>query len=73
MVNDASKHNANGAKFKDWRLPNKEELNLMYVVYTGYNVADLNRYNHWSSSEHDSGFAWTQNFVSGQKYYVGKN
>ena len=31
MVNDASKHDANGAKFNDWRLPTRDELMLILL------------------------------------------
>ena len=42
LLSNASNHDTNGAKFKDWRLPTKRELNLMYVVYTNGNGASLN-------------------------------
>ena len=34
LLSNASNHEADGAKFKDWRLPTKRELNLMSVSYT---------------------------------------
>jgi hypothetical protein len=46
-----------------WYLPNKEELNLLYLqkVIVGGFASD----NYWSSSEFDSNFAWIQFFVNG--------
>ena len=55
-----------GAKFKDWRLPTKRELNLMYVVYTNGNGASLNANSYWSSTEYDYIDAWQQQF-----FYIG--
>ncbi|MFT5986022.1 MAG: hypothetical protein ACI825_001520, partial [Planctomycetota bacterium] len=33
LLSDANNHDVNGAKFMDWRLPTKRELNLMYGDY----------------------------------------
>ena len=51
LLSNASNHDTNGAKFKDWRLPTKRELNLMYVVYSDGNDANLNATFYWSSTE----------------------
>ena len=65
LLSNASNHDTNGAKFKDWRLPTKRELNLMYVVYNNGNAASLNANYHWSSTEFDGNNAWTQYFSNG--------
>ena len=51
LLSNASNHDTNGAKFKDWRLPTKRELNLMYVVYSNGNGPSLNTAFYWSSTE----------------------
>ena len=58
LLSNASNHDTNGAKFKDWRLPTKRELNLMYVVYNNGNGATLDANFYWSSTEYDSDCAW---------------
>ena len=60
LLSNASNHDTNGAKFKDWRLPTKRELNLMYVVYNNGNGASLNANFYWSSTEYDYINAWLQ-------------
>jgi hypothetical protein len=63
LLSEPSFHDVNGAKFMDWRLPTKRELNLMYGVYIGGNGANLNSAGYyWSSTETGYGFAWAQNF-----------
>ena len=65
LLSNASNHDTNGAKFKDWRLPTKRELNLMYVVYNNGNGASLNANYYWSSTEFDGNNAWAQYFSNG--------
>jgi len=73
LFSNASNHDTNGAKFKDWRLPTKRELNLMYVVYNNGNGASLNANYYWSSTEYDSSNAWRQYFSNdGTPDYDGK-
>ena len=56
-----------------WRLPTKEELNILYENKDKIG-ADAS-YNYWSSTEDDNGSAWTQLFFNGfqvtqkMKYY----
>ena len=72
IVNDASKHDANGAKFNDWRLPTKDELNIIFMQKDsigGFKGLTLTYY--WSSAEDDSNSAWNQDFNVGiqSSYY----
>ena len=63
MVNDASKHDSNGAKFNDWRLPTKDELNLIYKQKES--IGGFSTYSYWSSTEYGSASVWDQDFNGG--------
>ena len=54
-----------------WRLPTKEELNLLYE--NKEKIGGFASTNYWSSTEYDNGNAWTQNFYNGGQYYTNKN
>ena len=73
LLSNASNHDANGAKFKDWRIPTKRELNLMYVVYTNGNGANLKPRVYWTSTLKATGNAWLQNFNNGNQNFNGGN
>jgi len=72
LLSNASNHEADGAKFKDWRLPTKRELNLLYVVYSNGNGANLNGTFYWSSTEVAYYVAWGQGFGNGVQDYYSK-
>ena len=67
MANDASKHDSNGAKFNDWRLPTKDELNLAYFQKESIGGFGISGF-YWSSTENDSNIAWSQYFGNGSQY-----
>ena len=73
LLSNASNHDANGAKFKDWRIPTKRELNLMYVVYTNGNGANLKPRVYWTSTLKATGNAWLQNFNNGNQNFNNGN
>ena len=52
----------------NWRLPDKEELNLMYGNLHLKGVGRFTDEYYWSLSELDSNFAWFQNFNNGCQY-----
>ena len=64
MVNNASKHDANGAKFNDWRLPTRDELMLIYYQRDSIGGFTDTLY-YWSSAELDNYYAWGQLFWYG--------
>jgi len=68
LLSNAANHDVNGAKFKDWRLPTKRELNLMYVQRTNIGATSF----YWSSTEFDFDYAWTQSFNDGIQFYYDK-
>jgi hypothetical protein len=67
LLSNANNHSTNGAKFKDWRLPAKRELNLMYGIYSGNNEANLKSNYYWSSTETVYDNAWSQYFYFGNQ------
>jgi len=63
--------------YKDWFLPSKDELNLMYLnlrqkgLGNYKTTADTTNWTHiyWSSSQPNNYFAWYQDFSSGNQDY----
>ena len=72
LLNNSDKHDTDGAQFRDWRLPSKRELNLMYLSYLDGNPTDLEEATYWSSSEFKYNYAWLHYFFSGQQDDVNK-
>ena len=71
IISTSSNHSKEGQKFTDWRLPTKNELNLLYLqksVVGGF----ANNY-YWSSTEALFNYAWGQNFSSGYQVADYKN
>ena len=56
----------------DWRLPDKEELKLMYVNLHKKGLGNFTNKFYWSSSEFDSRYAWCRNFSNGNRYINDK-
>jgi hypothetical protein len=56
-----------------WRLPTKQELNLMYTNLHKKRLGGFANDAHWSSSEYGFDFAWLKDFLDGTKYYTNKN
>lgn len=60
-----------------WRVPTKDELNLLYNNRDGIGGFDTSGSDHggwyWSSSEVDPDFAWAQRFSDGEQYYNLRN
>jgi len=54
-----------GGGFSDWRLPTKEELNLIYLNLRRKNLGALGDDIYWSSTQNDSGSAWYQSLGNG--------
>lgn len=70
----------NAAKLKchdDWRVPTKNELNLLFnnrAKIGGFNVRGCSIASwYWSSSQYDGWDAWGQRFSVGSQYYYGKH
>ena len=54
-----------GTEYKDWYLPSKDELNLMFVNLKQEGLGGYTSSSYWSSSEADSSKAWSQSFNLG--------
>jgi hypothetical protein len=63
VISNPNNHSADGAKFRDWRLPTKYELNEMYLQKD--DIGNFSTYEYWSSIANGTGTAWYQNFVDG--------
>ncbi|MDR1903638.1 MAG: DUF1566 domain-containing protein [Treponema sp.] len=54
--------NYKGGGYSNWRLPTKDELNLVYQNLGAKNIGDPGVNYHWSSSVDDDGDAWVRTF-----------
>jgi len=57
--------NYDGGGFTDWRLPTKDELNLMYVNLKARNLGSFGNNTYWSSSQDGDNYTWYQSFSDG--------
>ena len=71
-INDPANHDSDGAKFRDWRLPSKRELNLIYLVYLNSNPISLLNTTYWSSFEFNYLKAWCHAISTNAQYYSSK-
>ena len=69
-VNDPGNHDTDGAKFRDWRLPNKRELDLIYQVYLNGNGANLTPHGYWSSIALQTSYGYKKDFSNGGWSYI---
>lgn len=73
---DAMNHAArfDGHSHKDWRVPTKEELNVLFSNRAAIGGFDESGSRHagwyWSSSQYDYNTAWSQLFSDGNQFYL---
>jgi len=54
-----------------WKLPTKDELNLLYQNKD--KIGDFADYDYWSSTENSTNYAWLQSFYDGSQIDYGKS
>jgi hypothetical protein len=70
IISNPSNHSVNGAKFRDWRMPTKYELNEMYLQRLA--IGGFSNDFYWSSTEGGNNGAWGQSFNDGGQDYGDK-
>jgi len=74
LLNKTIKKHLKDRNNPNWRLPTKDELNLMFVLLHKNNIGGFIRDNsYWSSSEDNNNNAWLQGFRYGFQYNIDKN
>jgi hypothetical protein len=66
LISNPINHPSNGAKFRDWRLPTKFELNQMYSHKDA--IGGFANLYYWSSTEYGSDYVWAFFFSLGSAY-----
>jgi hypothetical protein len=59
--------------FKDWFLPSRDEMDLMYKNLKVRGLGNFQPRAYWSSSELNSRYAWVQGFGAGSHYNFDKD
>jgi TolB-like protein len=62
-----------GGGYANWRLPTKEELNLIYQNLRKKNLGNMGNEWHWSSTWHMISGAWGQRFSDGYQFNYYKS
>ena len=72
ILSNEINHETSGKNYKDWRLPTKRELNLMYNQKASIGGFVETGRQYWCSLESDNSNAWTQRFSDGLQGAVPK-
>uniref|UniRef100_UPI004047221E Lcl domain-containing protein n=1 Tax=Algoriphagus sp. TaxID=1872435 RepID=UPI004047221E len=64
-ISDPANHSTAGKKFTDWRLPTKNELNLLYLQKNAGTVGGFTGNYYYNSTENTYAEAWYQTFNDG--------
>jgi hypothetical protein len=67
VISNPSNHTSEGQKFRDWRLPTKYELNIMYQQLYIQGLGGLTNLTYWTSAELNSLSAGNQDFGNGSQ------
>ena len=67
LISTSNNHSTEGKKFTDWKVPTKNELNLLYLQKVAGNIGGFVDANYWSSSEDGGTKGWMQNFLTGDQ------
>lgn len=67
LISTSNNHSTEGKKFTDWKVPTKNELNLLYLQKVAGNIGGFVDANYWSSSEDGGTRGWMQNFLTGDQ------
>ena len=72
IISYPSEHSADGANFRDWRMPTRNELSEMYMQRVA--IGGFSSGYYWSSTEFDDGLsAWFQDFSNGNVDFSSKD
>jgi hypothetical protein len=63
-----------GGGFSDWRLPNKDEIQLIHkMLCNKTDIIEFNGHYYWSSTENKDSYAWLEGFKKPECGYTKKN
>lgn len=65
IISTSNNHSQQGSLFTDWRLPNKYELNLLYLQKVAGKVGAFANLKYFCSTSNGLYDAWAQNFTNG--------
>ena len=53
--------------FTDWRLPDREQLNILFQNFHRHGLGDFQNERYWSSKKDVSNYVWDQDFANGSQ------
>jgi len=72
LLSDPSRHDAEGAKYFDWRLPSRWESTKMYQNLKAQGLGDLDNFGYWIGVEFSNDKAYCEDMASGGQIEVSK-
>jgi hypothetical protein len=71
LVSNTSVHSINGQKYRDWRMPTKNELSEMYLQRSA--IGGFSNFSYWNSTEMGNDIGYRRDFSDGNQYFNNKS